>query len=108
MREIGEFLHRHQHLVETHLVGSKLHLNPIRAKYNLFFDTAQALHLVCYAFDKGDLQRPSSARYGSWVFLSDKGFFLLEDVLFEETEKVIPKEEVPDFVTPASALATFV
>jgi hypothetical protein len=23
----------------------------------------------------------------------------LEDVLFEETEKVIPKEEVPDFVT---------
>lgn len=97
--QIGEFLHRHQHLVETHLVGSKLHLNPVRAKYHLFFDADQALHLVCYVFDKGDLQRPSSARYGSWVFLSDKGFFLLEDMLFEETEKVIPKEEVADFVT---------
>jgi superfamily II DNA or RNA helicase len=97
--QIGEFLHRHQHLVETHLVGSKLHLNPVRAKYHLFFDANQALHLVCYAFDKGDLQRPSSARYGSWIYLSDKGFFLLEDVLFEETEKVIPKEEVADFVS---------
>ena len=97
--QIGEFLHRHQHLVETHLVGSKLHLNPIRAKYHLFFDNNQALHLVCYAFDKGDLQRPSSARYGSWIYLSDKGFFLLEDLLFEESEKVIPKEEVADFVT---------
>jgi superfamily II DNA or RNA helicase len=97
--QIGEFLHRHQHLVETHLVGSKLHLNPIPAKYHLFFDANQALHLVCYAFDKGDLQRPSSARYGSWVYLSDKGFYLLEDVLFEETEKIIPKEEVSAFVT---------
>lgn len=96
--QIGEFLHRHQHLVETHLVGSKLHLTPIPAKYLLFFDENQALHLVCYAFEKGDLQRPSSARYGSWVFLSDKGFYLLEDALFEENEKVIPKEEVASFV----------
>lgn len=97
--QIGEFLHRHQHLVETHLVGTKLHLEPIPAKYVLFFDENQALHLVCYAFDKGDLQRPSSARYGSWVFLSDKGFYLLEDVMFEEPEKIIPKDEVSAFVT---------
>ena len=97
--QIGEFLHRHQHLVETHLVGTKIHLTPIPAKYTLFFDTNQALHLVCYAFDKGDLQRTGAARYGSWVFLQDKGFYLLEDVMFEETEKVIPKEEVSAFVT---------
>ena len=97
--QVEEFLHRHQHLIETHLVGSKLHLSPVPAKYHLFFDATQALHLVCYAFQKGDLQRPSSARFGSWIYLSDKGFFLLEDVLFEESEKVIPKEEVSEFVT---------
>jgi superfamily II DNA or RNA helicase len=97
--QIGEFLQRHQHLVESHLVGSKINLDPIPARYMLSFDAQQNLHLVCYAFDKGDLQRPSSARYGSWIYLSDKGFFLLEDALFEETEKVIPKEEVSAFVT---------
>jgi SNF2 family DNA or RNA helicase len=97
--QIGEFLHRHQHLVETHLVGTKINLTPIPAKYNLFFDPSQSLHLVCYAFDKGDLQRPGAARYGSWVFLQDKGFFLLEDVMFEETEKIIPKAEVSAFIT---------
>ncbi len=97
--QIGEFLNRHQHLVETHLVGTKIHLTPIPANYALFFDASQALHLVCYAFDKGDLQRTGSARYGSWVFLQDKGFRLLEDVMFEETEKIIPKEEVSAFVT---------
>ncbi|MGH7890625.1 MAG: hypothetical protein ACRENF_08760, partial [Thermodesulfobacteriota bacterium] len=97
--QIGEFLHRHQHLIETHLVGAKINLSPTPVQYELFFDKNRALHLVCFVFEKGDLQKLNSARFGSWVFLPDKGFYLLADVLFDEVEKIIPHDEVSAFVT---------
>ncbi len=97
--QIGEFLHRHQYLVKTHLAGTKIHLDPIPARYSLRFDQQKALHLTCYAFDPGDLQKLQAARFGSWVFLPDKGFFLLEDLLFEEMEKIVLPEDVSAFVT---------
>jgi superfamily II DNA or RNA helicase len=97
--QIGEFLHRHQHLVSTHLIGTKIHLDPMPARYSLRFDDESALHLICYLFEEGDLQTPQAARYGSWVFIPEKGFYHLEDLLFDELEKIIPQEEVASFVT---------
>ena len=97
--QIGEFLQRHQHLVENHLVGTKIYLTPVPAKYHLFFDDQNALHLICYVFDKGDLQKIHAARFDSWVFLPDKGFYQLDEALFDEIEKIIPADEVPTFVT---------
>ncbi len=97
--QIGDFLHRHQHLVQAHLMGTKIHLSPVPARYVLSFDGNRSLHIMCHVFEKGDLQKPNAAKFDGWVFLPDKGFYLLEDVLFDEIEKVIPKGEISDFVT---------
>jgi superfamily II DNA or RNA helicase len=65
----------------------------------LELDGSHQLHLTCYALEKGDLQKINAAKFGSWVFIPDKGFFVLQDVLFDSIETVIPKEEVSHFVS---------
>jgi superfamily II DNA or RNA helicase len=97
--QIGEFLQRHHFLLKHHLQGTKIHDEKLSARYHLSFDDEHNLHLTCYVFEKGDLQKLNAAKFGSWVFLPDKGFFLLEDILFEETHAIIPKEEVSHFVS---------
>jgi len=41
-------------------------------------DENENLHIVCYVFEKGDLQKPDSAYFGPWVYLEGKGFYSLE------------------------------
>ena len=50
------------------------------------------------SFEKGDIQLPLSQCFGRWVFIEDKGFYKVEDMLFEEKEPIIPCEKVGDFV----------
>ena len=96
---IGPFLQKHPRLVEKYLVGSKIHPEPITPKYQIRFDEKFHLHLQCFLFEEGDLQRPQTAYFAPWVYLPGKGFYLLQDLLFEELHKVIPRSEVGDFVS---------
>ncbi len=97
--QIAEFLQRHHLLIKHHLQGTKIHEDPLSARYHLEFDSKNGLHLTCYVFEKGDLQKLHAAKFGSWVFLPDKGFFLLKEVLFDTIETVIPAQEISQFVS---------
>jgi superfamily II DNA or RNA helicase len=96
--QIGDFLQKHLSFIQRHLVGTKISPSPIKAKYHLFFDEVHTLHVVCYLFEIGDLQKLSSAYFGPWVYLGEKGFYQIEDPLFEGVEKVVPKEHLSDFI----------
>lgn len=97
--KIGSFLQKNPHLVQNHLVGSKMQLAAIKAQYHLFFDAELSLNICCYVFEPGDLQRLGSAYFGPWVYLGEKGFFQLENLLFDGVQKIVPKEEVSLFVS---------
>ncbi|MFI5333912.1 MAG: DEAD/DEAH box helicase [Chlamydiales bacterium] len=93
------FLKRHPKLIEQHLEGSSISLDPIDAKYFLFFDEKLSLHLRCYVFEIGDLQKELSTYFGPWVYLEQKGFYKLEHLFFEGAEKIVAKPLVGDFVS---------
>lgn len=97
-KKISLFLQKHVALLQKYLVGAVLHPDPLKGQYQLFFDENANLHLSCYLFEQGDLQRGHSTYFGPWVYLDGKGFYLLEQPLFDEVEKVIPKEKVSDFI----------
>lgn len=97
--QVGEFLQRHHFLLKHHLQGTKIDDEKRSARYHLEIDDAHNLHLTCFVFEKGDLQKVHAAMFGRWVFIPDKGFFVLDDVLFDSVETVIPKEEVSQFVS---------
>jgi superfamily II DNA or RNA helicase len=97
--QVGEFLQRHHLLLEHHLQGTKIHSEKRPASYHLTMDINQQLILTCYVFEKGDLQKINAAKFGSWAFIPEKGFFCLSDDLFDAVETVIPKEKVSHFVS---------
>jgi len=84
--------------IKSCLEGCTLHEAPIEPSYALFFDKEWNLHISCYLFTIGDLNRPYSRSFGEWVYLDDDGFYRLERNLFNSVETVILEPNVDDFV----------
>ncbi len=96
--KIGSVLHKYPHVLQKYLVGEKIHLSGVKAQYHVQFDKKENLSITCYAFERGDLQKTDSVYFGPWVYIQEKGFYLLEDLLFEGVQKVIQKAEMNDFI----------
>lgn len=96
--KIGPVLHKHPLIIQKYLTGVKIQLSSVKAQYHIHFDGEENFHIACYVFEKGDLQLPDSAYFGPWVYVQGKGFFCLENLLFEGVEKVVPRKHMNDFI----------
>jgi superfamily II DNA or RNA helicase len=67
-------------------------------QYRLQFDNQGNLHIELYVLEPGDLQSDRAACFVPWAYVPDKGFYLLDNWLFEGKEKIIPKAEMADFI----------
>ncbi len=96
--KIGSVLHEHPLILQKYLVDAKVHLEPVKAQYHIEFDEQENLHITTYVFEIGDLQKKESAYFGPWVFVQGKGFYLLENRLYEGVEKIISRPQMNDFI----------
>ncbi|KPK33091.1 MAG: hypothetical protein AMS24_02225 [Chlamydiae bacterium SM23_39] len=71
-----------------------INYSPKKAKYNLFFDKNNNLHLSLYIFEKEEI----SDYLIPWIYIENKGFFLVEEDLFLKKEKIVLKKDISDFV----------
>lgn len=69
-----------------------------KAKYMLHFDEGANLYIRLYILERGDMDDNRAACFFPWVYLPKKGFILIDDLLFEGKEKIVPKDEVAEFV----------
>ncbi len=76
-KELGKFLN--------------LHSEPKKAKYRLHFDPDLNLSVT---LDVGQ----EILSFYPWIYVPKDGFYLLEDWLFPELQKIVPKKEVADFI----------
>lgn len=67
-------------------------------QYLLYFDAGSHLHIELYVLEPGDMRSEKAACFVPWAYVPGKGFFLLEEWLFEGKEKIIPREEVAEFI----------
>ena len=95
---VAQLLTKYSRILEQYLQGVTIEMGFTPVFYDLFFDEMQNLHIAAYLFEKGDLQKSSSAQFGGWVFVKDRGFFLLKNLMFQETEKVVLKKDAGDFI----------
>lgn len=95
--EIGPFLTRSAKTIEKWL-DVPLQTEPLPARYWLFFDDEARLHIQLYLFDPKEMQAKDAAAFFPWIYLQGKGFFHLEELMFEEAHKIVPREEVADFI----------
>ena len=96
--KVGSVLKKHSHIIEKYLMGTKIYPTSVKANYHLFFDNQENLHICCYVFEKDDLMQKNSAYFGPWVYVDRKGFYLLENLLFNGIEKIISREHMSDFI----------
>jgi len=75
-----------------------IHPEPVKARYKLHFDGSGNLHIELYVLEPGDLRGERSACFIPWVYLDGKGFYLIEDWIFEGKEKIVKRDEMADFI----------
>ncbi len=71
---------------------------PKKARYKLYFDAKRSLHIELFILESGDMRSEKSACFIPWAYAEGKGFYLIEDWLFEGKEKIVPKASVAEFV----------
>ncbi len=96
--EIPLFLNKYGKILENYLEGEVVYRKPKPVSYHLFFDEKDNLHISSYVFTPGDLHKKHSFFFDPWVYVEDKGFFLLSNLLFKGVEKVVPKEYIGEFI----------
>ncbi|MCB1072392.1 MAG: DEAD/DEAH box helicase [Chlamydiia bacterium] len=96
--KLGEFLQHNFKAVQKYLEGTSLSREAVTPHYELYFDEKKCLHVICYAFEKGDLQQEETALFHPWVYVEGRGFFPMKETLFEKTESIIPPEKIGDFI----------
>lgn len=96
--EIARFLSQNYLIVSKYLTEISIKKERMQASYNLYFDSNQTLHIVSYILEIGDLQREGAAYFLPWVYLKKLGFFLLKETVFKEIEKLIPPDEIENFI----------
>lgn len=97
--KIEGFLNHHAASIQPHLENTSIHLGPIKPQHHLYFNTSYTFLIDSYLFEKGDLQQPGTAIFGNWVFLPEKGFFQLEEPLFDLPTQAIPLSRMAEFIT---------
>ena len=97
--EVTTMLYKHPRLLEKYLENSKVHEGICHPLYELCFDNEENFHINSYIFKPKDLQSNVSHRFGSWVFLQDKGFYQLGSVRFSKLKTTVGKREMSSFIS---------
>ena len=100
-QEIGPLLIRSAKMIQPWL-DVPVHLEPVPSRYVLHFNETGSFHIQLYVFEPGDLTGPQAACFFPWVFLPapsvSRGFWQLDDLMFDVPEKIVKREQVADFI----------
>ncbi len=75
-----------------------IHAELRRCQYTLKFDEEGSLHIELYVEVPGDMKSDKAVCFIPWVYIPTRGFFLLEEWIFEGKEKIVPRKEVAEFI----------
>lgn len=97
--QITQLFDKFFYTLKSHLVGERISREIVHLSYHLSFDAHWNLHCEPYAFELGDLMRPHSKLFGSWLYLQEKGFFPFDGLKFKQVETVVLRDHVSQFVS---------
>jgi superfamily II DNA or RNA helicase len=99
LKNVEKLLNEHAATVKNFISGCVIREVPVPVSYALSFDNDWNLHLRSYLFTPGDLSKPYSQAFGTWVYVDNRGFYKWEGRYFDEIETVIAAKDVQDFIS---------
>ena len=75
-----------------------IHKTRLSLNYNMYFDADWNWHFEAYLLEPGDLIRQRSVTLGQSVYIEGKGFYPIQDSLFDEIQKTLRPSDVSSFV----------
>lgn len=96
--ELVKALETYPKIIQETLKGTAISNEPVKISYALHFDSDWNLHITGFAFTPGDLTRPYSRYFKSWIYIDDDGFYPVEETHFDKIEIDIPFNAVADFL----------
>jgi len=88
---LDQFASQIAHYIPVHEMKQELN-------YDMYFDKEWNWHFIAYLFEKGDLLRSGAALLENWAYLEGKGFYALEEPLFDRVAAIIDSAKISHFV----------
>lgn len=98
-KEIPQALDEYSLVMRSLMKDVEIYEEPVSLSYHMEFDEDWNLLVRAYLFVPGDLSKTYSQLYGDWAYLEGKGFYKLEDIIFDEVEMLISRKDVSDFIS---------
>ncbi|GAB4185653.1 MAG: DEAD/DEAH box helicase [Simkaniaceae bacterium] len=96
--KIQGFFEKHLPTIEKYLENTVIHRGKFPVNYHLEFHEGRGLQIQAYLFEKGDLTKKASAFFGQWAYIAGKGFYHLENLVFNTVEKRIAIKDLGQFI----------
>lgn len=96
--EIPNVLSSLSDVFDTYLENISIYKQEHIAKYHLYFDAKDQLHILTFPHQQEEALNAKSAFFPPWYYVPSKGFYRMKDYLFEQKHKVVLKEEVSSFI----------
>ncbi|MEZ5315305.1 MAG: DEAD/DEAH box helicase [Chlamydiales bacterium] len=93
--KVSEFLTNYSEVILPFIFIDK---KPTNLSYTLHFDQDWHWHFRAYLFEKEDLQQDDGHLFKHWVYLPNRGFFAVKNVLFKEKKVILFPFQVSHFV----------
>lgn len=91
---VYDVLHQYPDLLQELMKSPPFHLQPVAVSHQLAFDTEWNLHVALSIPRMGRID----AVFGDWGYVEEKGFYHLDEAIFDHPNQVIPEEKVVEFV----------
>ena len=95
LNQMSEFLENDADTIRSFIPVAQ---KRVKLSYAMHFDRDWNWHFSAFVFEKGDLQQADAKLFENWAYLPDKGFYPVEDILFERIQRIFAPEEVSHFV----------
>ena len=96
--EISFFIKQHRKILEKYLKNVPFTNEKVKGRYALSFDDRANFHLELYVDRPGDLDNEETAFFFPYVYMPNKGFFMLKDLFFDAKDKEIPPNKMTQFI----------
>lgn len=96
---ITEIFRKYPDLLKEKMVGTPIDFEVHQPQYHLVINEKGTLTISLYIDEPGDMNDEEAYFFSPWGYTPHRGFFKFSHLVFEEVEKIVPRDKISEFIT---------